>query len=321
MSDAEDPIKRSDLPTRFVAGVAMIAVALVATWLGGWPFRALIAAAAALMLVEWADLHRVPRLWAWVGGGLLALLLTAGAEYLYPAAEAPLIVDAVTWAPNWLGFGGVALLGLVLGLASRRAAMVGGMLYVGLPAFALISLGWVWELLVFWVFIVTWATDILAYFAGRGIGGPKLAPRISPNKTWAGLVGGVAGAALLGWLAAWWFEIGPLFLWIGGPKLAPRISPNKTWAGLAGGVAGAALLGWLTARNFEMEPIFHWLGGPMALIAQAGDLYESWVKRRAGVKDSGTLLPGHGGVLDRLDGLLAVALATTLVLMAGLWTA
>ena len=126
------------------------------------------------------------------------------------------------------------------------------------------------------VFIVTWATDILAYFAGRSIGGPKL---------------------------------------------APRISPNKTWAGLAGGVAGAALLGWLTARNFEMEPIFHWLGGPMALIAQAGDLYESWVKRRAGVKDSGTLLPGHGGVLDRLDGLLAVALATTLVLMAGLWTA
>jgi phosphatidate cytidylyltransferase len=242
----------------------------------GVAVSALIAAAAALMLVEWADLHRVPRLWAWVGGGLLALLLTAGAEYLYPAAEAPLIVDAVTWAPNWLGFGGVALLGLVLGLASRRAAMVGGMLYVGLPAFALISLGWVWELLVFWVFIVTWATDILAYFAGRSIGGPKL---------------------------------------------APRISPNKTWAGLAGGVAGAALLGWLTARNFEMEPIFHWLGGPMALIAQAGDLYESWVKRRAGVKDSGTLLPGHGGVLDRLDGLLAVALATTLVLMAGLWTA
>ena len=276
MSDAEDPIKRSDLPTRFVAGVAMIAVALVATWLGGWPFRALIAVAAALMMVEWADMQGVARLWAWVGGGLLALLLLAGAEYLYPAAEAPLIVDAVTWQPNWLGFGSVAALALVLGLVSRRAAMAGGTLYVGIPAFALISLGWVWELLVFWVFIVTWATDILAYFAGRSIGGPKL---------------------------------------------APRISPNKTWAGLAGGFAGAALFGWLTARNFEMEPIFHWLGGPMALIAQSGDLYESWVKRRAGVKDSGTLLPGHGGVLDRLDGLLAVALATTLLLMAGWWTA
>ena len=276
MSEAEDPIRRSDLPTRFVAGVAMIAVALVATGLGGWPFRSLVAIAAALMLVEWADMHGVPRLWAWVGAGLLALLLLAGTEYLYPNLEAPLVADVETWAPNWLGFGGIALLALALGLVSRRLAMIGGTLYVGIPAFALLSLGWVWELLVFWVFIVTWATDILAYFAGRSIGGPKL---------------------------------------------APRISPNKTWAGLAGGVAGAALLGWLTARTFEMGPFFLWLGGPMGVIAQAGDLYESWVKRRAGVKDSGTLLPGHGGVLDRLDGLLAVALATTLLLMAGLWTA
>ena len=276
MSDAEDPIRRSDLPTRFVAGMAMIVVALAATWAGGWPFRALVAVAAALMLVEWADMHGVPRLGAWVGAGLLALLLLAGSEYLYPSLEAPLVADVETWTPNWLGFGGVAMLALVLGLVSRRLAMIGGTLYVGIPAFALLSLGWVWELLVFWVFIVTWATDILAYFAGRSIGGPRL---------------------------------------------APRISPNKTWAGLAGGVAGAALLGWLTARSFEMGPMFLWLGAPMGLIAQAGDLYESWVKRRAGVKDSGTLLPGHGGVLDRLDGLLAVALATTLLLMAGLWAA
>ena len=114
--------------------------------------------------------------------------------------------------------------------------------------------------LVFWVFAVTWATDIFAYFAGRAIGGPKLAPRISPNKTWAGLIGGMAGAGLLGWRSPDWFE---------------------------------------------MEWSFHWMGAPMGLVAQLGDLYESWEKRRAGVKDSGTLLPGHGGVLDRLDGLLA----------------
>ena len=107
---------------------------------------------------------------------------------------------------------------------------------------------------------------------------------------------------------------------IGGPKLAPRISPNKTWAGLAGGVIGAEILGAATAYAFDLGTPFLELGGLMGLIAQVGDLYESWVKRRAGVKDSGTLLPGHGGVLDRLDGLMPVALATLLILAAGMWT-
>ena len=287
MSEAEDPIPRSDLPTRFVAGVAMIAVALAATWLGGWPFRLLGAAAAALMIVEYGDMHRVPRLWSQLAALLLAALLLGGMEYLFPidasdwvydpaTREMVAYVDTETLSPTWLGFGGIAVLGLLVGLASRRPAVAVAILYVGIPTFAMLVLSSIWVVLVFWVFVVTWATDIMAYFAGRSIGGPKLAPRISPNKTWAGLIGGIAGAALFGWLAA---------------------------------------------SFFAMEPLFLWLGGPMGLIAQAGDLYESWIKRRAGVKDSGTILPGHGGVLDRLDGLLAVALATTLLLMAGFWTA
>lgn len=266
----------SDLATRFVTGVVMIAAAVGLTWLGGWPFRILVAVAAALMTYEWAMLRQVSRGWAMISAGLLAILLLAIAEYLYPARLAPLVMDSATLAPNWQGFGAILVFAILIGLAARRTSMTLGLLYVGLPSFAMISLSWVWEILVFWVFIVTWATDILAYFAGRAIGGPKLAPRISPNKTWAGLVGGVIGAAILGWAAA---------------------------------------------RLFEMEGLFLWLGGPLALVAQAGDLFESWVKRRAGVKDSGHILPGHGGILDRLDGLLAASLVLTLVLMAGWWTA
>jgi phosphatidate cytidylyltransferase len=255
-------------------GVVMIAVALAATYFGGWWFRVLAGAAAAVMVIEWADMHRVSRLWGWTAAIALFLTLMGTAEYLYPANEWEELTDG-TLSENWLGFAAIALLSVLVGLISRRLAMIGGTLYVGLPTFAMLSLSWTWEVLVFWIFIVTWATDILAYFAGRAIGGPKLAPRISPNKTISGLAGGMAGAGLLGWAAAWWFE---------------------------------------------MEPLFLWSGAAMGLVAQAGDLYESWVKRRAGVKDSGTLLPGHGGVLDRLDGLLAVAFVTTLLLMAGLWT-
>jgi phosphatidate cytidylyltransferase len=266
----------SDLPTRVVAGMVMIVVAAAAAYFGGWPFRILGAAAAALMIVEWADMHGVKRLWAYLGAGLMVAALLGGVEYLYPASEELIEFDASDLAPNWLAFAGLAVLALLVGAASRRVAMGWGFLYIAVPSFALLSLSWVWEMLTFWVFAVTWATDIFAYFAGRAIGGPKLAPRVSPNKTWAGLAGGMIGAGLFAWLLATWFE---------------------------------------------MESFFLWMGAPMGLVAQLGDLYESWEKRRAGVKDSGTLLPGHGGVLDRLDGLLAVSIVTTLLLMAGLWTA
>ncbi|RZM07236.1 MAG: phosphatidate cytidylyltransferase, partial [Sphingomonas sp.] len=116
--------------------------------------------------------------------------------------------------------------------------------------------------LTLWTLLVVWGTDTGAYFAGRKFGGPKLAPRLSPNKTWSGLVGGAITALIVG--------------------------------------AVVAVLGKLSAP-------FLGLGGAMALLAQAGDLYESWLKRVAGVKDSGRLLPGHGGALDRFDGLVPVA--------------
>lgn len=263
----------SDLTTRFAVGVVMVAVACAAIYYGGWPFRILVTVAAAIMLVEWSDIHRVPRAYAYIGIALLVVLLMGATQWLYPVDEMDAAITVASFDPSWKGFAIAAGSGVLLGLVSRRAAMFGGFVYIAVPSFALMVLDWLWFELVFWAMVVTWSTDIFAYFAGRSIGGPKLAPRISPSKTWAGLAGGVVGAALLGAVVAYGFDLGAPFLYA---------------------------------------------GGAMALLAQAGDLYESGVKRRAGVKDSGTLLPGHGGVLDRLDGLLPVVVATFLLLLWGL---
>ena len=152
---------------------------------------------------------------------------------------------------------------------------VAGFVYALLPALALL---WIRDRadqgleLLLWVFIVTWATDIGAYFAGRAIGGPKLAPGISANKTIAGLAGGIVSA-------------------------------------------GLASFAWVEATHLPMLLIF--IAPTLAVAAQAGDLFESWMKRRAGVKDSGGWLPGHGGLLDRLDGLVPVAIITAALVLGG----
>lgn len=279
MSDERtpQPAGSSDLTTRFAAAVVMIAIACFAIYFGGWPFRLLVLVAAGAMLVEWGDMHRVSRLWTWISVALLIVPLLILAERFFPAAaDQPGALDLDSLAPVWIAVAITAALGLVLGAVSRRLAVGWGFLYVAIPALALVVLNWAWLELVFWLMLVTWSTDIFAYFAGRGIGGPKLAPRISPNKTWAGLIGGMAGAAIVGGIAAWLLDIGAPFLF---------------------------------------------LGAPMGLVAQLGDLYESWVKRRCEVKDSSSLIPGHGGVLDRVDGLLPVTVATLIVLVATLASA
>ncbi len=117
------------------------------------------------------------------------------------------------------------------------------------------------------------AIDTGAYFAGRTVGGPKIAPAISPSKTWAGLVGGMAAAAII------------LLLW-------------TRWMLERDGI------GYIFDIRDFLGTIF--LGALAAIVAQAGDFFESWMKRRAGVKDSSNLIPGHGGLFDRVDGLLAL---------------
>jgi phosphatidate cytidylyltransferase len=173
---------------------------------------------------------------------------------------------------------GVIAAGRLLGPArrGRNASWLGvGLIYAGLPALALLWLRAAPDglALVIWTMGIVWATDIFAYFAGRAIGGPKLLPSVSPKKTWAGLVGGMAGAAVAS-------------------------------------VAVANTYGWTTA------PVaLAFAGALLAVIAQSGDFFESWLKRRAGVKDSGSLIPGHGGVMDRVDGLIPVSCAVALGLV------
>ncbi|HEX8449703.1 MAG TPA: phosphatidate cytidylyltransferase [Allosphingosinicella sp.] len=273
MTDQIPAAPQSDLLTRFAAGVVMIAVACAAIYVGGWLFRLLVAAGAAVMVLEWGDMHRLRRGHSYLALGLLVVALLGAAEYFYPVSEADEAIERATFLFGWPGFGAVVAAALLVTLVSRRPSLGWGMAYIGIPSYALLVVQWADFSLVFWLMLVTWATDIFAYFAGRSIGGPKLAPKISPNKTWAGLIGGMAGAAVVG-----------------------------------------AVFAYLSGISADL-PDFLWLGAPMGLLAQLGDLYESSVKRRRGVKDSGSLLPGHGGVLDRLDGLLPVILATFLILI------
>ncbi len=163
-------------------------------------------------------------------------------------------------------------------IAFRLAAIIAGALYFGIAGGVLAGAA---DFLIVLIIGVTIFTDTFAYFTGRAIGGPKVAPAISPKKTWAGLVGGMIGAAL--WVVLW-------VVAIDGGIVGPRFE-----LGLS-----------LGAENLGSAAL---LGAGLALVAQAGDFFESWLKRRAGVKDSSKLIPGHGGVFDRIDGMIPVAIA------------
>lgn len=161
--------------------------------------------------------------------------------------------------------------------ALRVVGWVAGAAYFGAAAAILAGAG---TFLLLMVVGITVFTDTGAYFAGRALGGPKIAPKISPSKTWSGLAGGMVASV------AW------VFLWV--------------WA-------MDADLGWPRFElglNLSVENVSGaiMLGGGLAVVAQAGDFFESWLKRRAGVKDSSRLIPGHGGVFDRVDGLVPVVL-------------
>jgi phosphatidate cytidylyltransferase len=251
----------SNLRLRMIASVAMIAVASAALWFGGIAFWLLAVVTALFMMAEWSDLQKVaPREKRMAQYGLSVPLAVM--------APASLVLEE----HHFFSLGLLAGAAFFVAIVTRRSALGQGVIYCGLPVLALVFLrrqdeGLLWA---FWALALVWATDIGAFFAGRTIGGPKLAPRLSPNKTWAGLIGGVVAASALALL---------LHVYYGLP--------------------------W---RMTLATPL-------LAVLAQGGDLYESWLKRRAGVKDSGNILPGHGGVLDRLDGVVPVAPVAALLVV------
>jgi phosphatidate cytidylyltransferase len=204
------------------------------------------------------------------------------------AAVMVLVAGSALWLGGWVWTALVAAValgvlwewwGLVCGFVPRMARrvvwMLGGFIYVGLAALMLFVLRVVplplGQILLVAVILGVIGTDVGAYFAGRTFGGPKIAPAISPSKTWSGLVGGMAGAAAALVLVTYQAE-------------------------------GFGDFGWKLLT-----------GAAVAVIAQLGDFFESWMKRRAGVKDASNLIPGHGGLFDRADGLLAVLFVLGLI--------
>ena len=222
---------------------------------------------------------------------------TLRAPDLLPRIASAVVMLALVGFDIWLGgwaFAAFVLLVAVAvywewwGLARRLASgaglvvwMVSGALYLGIALITLIALRAEGLAPAVTILAAVIAVDIGAYFAGRLIGGRKIAPRISPSKTWAGLGGGVVAATL-------------------------------TYAVLIGWVVGAQLEEGAAAQ-FGLALV---AGSLTAIVAQIGDFFESWMKRRAGVKDSGSLIPGHGGLFDRTDGMIAVLFALGLFMLA-----
>lgn len=234
----------------------LLGAAIVWTIFQGKPYIEIVAAVAVLLAArEW---HRL------VGEGRFAIELGVSVAVLWSALGA-FILWPNTFAPALI-LGGGALLLFCVALLRRNHPVwhAAGVIYLGLPSLAIIALHdfaphgpWV----LIGLFLVVWATDTGALVCGNLIGGPRIAPQLSPKKTWAGTIGGILSAAIVE---------GVFILLIG----------------------GHALLGAL-------------FGAGMAVVAHAGDLFESWAKRCFHVKDSGAMIPGHGGVLDRIDSTLA----------------
>jgi phosphatidate cytidylyltransferase len=239
-----------NLLTRVAAALVLAPLAIAVAYAGGWLWTALVTFAAIGLYVEWLTIVGARTLRPVVAG--VVALAMAGLVLTTGRLDASLLVLVA-------GLAGIAVLS-----PQRRRWTATGFCYAAAAEVAsiLVRLDQAWGFVgLMLILLVVWVTDMGGYFAGRGIGGPKLWPRVSPKKTWAGAVGGFVAslAVATGFAANGLGKIGPVLL----------------------------------------------LGATLSIASQLGDLFESAVKRRFGVKDSSHIIPGHGGLLDRLDGFVA----------------
>jgi phosphatidate cytidylyltransferase len=254
--------RQREIALRVVSAAALAALALGATILSPWTFLILVMVGGGLVCWEWGGLTRGN---GFDGTALLAAVSTAtlAISVAFGRADYGLFLLAAAAASIWFSSG----------TAFSRPWALAGLLYAALPAAALVFLRGDQTFgvaAVLYLFAVAWTADTAAYAAGRLIGGAKLAPRISPQKTWSGFVAGIVAPTLAGFVFATVLESG-----------------------------SALRLALLSAG--------------LAVACQFGDLLESWVKRRFGAKDSSQLIPGHGGLLDRIDGLMMAAVVAALI--------
>lgn len=249
----------SNLFMRVVAALVMAPLTIAIAWIGGWPWACIVIAAAALLYFEWLMIVGASGNRLAVAAGITALAI-AGVCLMMRRMDLALGIVAV----------GIAL-AAVAG-RGQRGWVASGLVYAAAALLAAIvvrrdaDFGFV---ALMFVLLVVWVTDIGGYFAGRGIGGPKLWPRVSPKKTWAGAIGGLVLALF----------VAAIFAWLG-----------------FGGMLALLLL-----------------GAVLSIVSQLGDLFESAIKRRFDVKDSSHIIPGHGGLLDRLDGFVAAIVFAALI--------
>ena len=261
-----------NLLMRVIAGVVLAPVAIAIAYVGGWLWTTLVTLAAIGLYIEWLTIVGAVRETRVVASGVIALAI---AGFCFALGRIDAALPALV-----LGLAGVALLS-----PDRRGWTPGGFGYAAVAQIASVlvrldaEMGFV--ALVF-VLLIVWVTDIGGYVAGRGIGGPKLWPRVSPKKTWAGAFGGFLASLI----------VAAGFAVFGSNKADP-------------------------ALTLKMGPLLL-LAAVLSIASQLGDLFESAVKRRFGVKDSSHIIPGHGGLMDRLDGFVAaVVLAAFFGLLRG----